>query len=93
MRGAAPGPRRRGPERAEALALFVRAAVEAADVMKCLGLPTEAWLASERAHQAAIALQDSVMLALAVWSRGHSGEERVAHCGQDPAELVRGSVQ
>jgi transcriptional regulator with XRE-family HTH domain len=68
-----------GPGRAEALALLVRAAVEAADVTKSLGFPAEAWLASERAHQAAIALEDSVMLALAAWSRGHSASSCGAH--------------
>src|SRR6185369_6265169 len=62
----------KGSERIEALSLLVRAATEAADVMKSLGFPAEAWLASERGHQAAAALDDPVMLALAAWSRGHA---------------------
>jgi transcriptional regulator with XRE-family HTH domain len=61
-----------GTDRAAALGLLVRAANEAVDVLKGVGFPAEAWLAAERAHQAAIELDDPVMLALAAWARGHS---------------------
>ncbi|HKT00497.1 MAG TPA: helix-turn-helix transcriptional regulator [Rugosimonospora sp.] len=61
-----------GPDRREALRLLVRTADATSFVVRYLGYPGEAWLASDRAHDAAVALEDPVMLGLSAWSLGHA---------------------
>jgi transcriptional regulator with XRE-family HTH domain len=62
----------RGPDRAQALPLLVRTADAASFVVRYLGYPAEAWLASDRARDAALALGDPVLLGLSAWSLGHA---------------------
>jgi transcriptional regulator with XRE-family HTH domain len=61
-----------GRDRAQALRLLVRTADSASYVVRYLGYPAEAWLASDRSRDAALALGDPVMLGLSAWSLGHS---------------------
>jgi tetratricopeptide (TPR) repeat protein len=61
-----------GPDRQVALQLLARTADNTSFIIRYLGYPTEAWLAAERAHEAAEALEDPVILALATWSRIHA---------------------
>jgi transcriptional regulator with XRE-family HTH domain len=61
-----------GSGRREALALLVRTADACSFVMRYLGYPAEAWLASDRSRDAAQALEDPVLLGLSAWSLGHS---------------------
>lgn len=65
-----------GPERGVALRLLVEGAVEAQSLLQNLEFPDAAYLAAERAHQAAMTLDDPLMLGLAAWVRGHSA----LHC-------------
>lgn len=62
----------RGATRAKALRLLVRTADTCSFVVRYLGFPAEAWLASDRAKDAATALGDPVMLGLSAWSLGHA---------------------
>jgi hypothetical protein len=62
----------KGPRRAEALRLLVRKADATSFVMRYVGFPGEAWLASDRSRDAARALDDPVMLGLSAWSLGHA---------------------
>jgi hypothetical protein len=61
-----------GHGRREALRLLVRTADACSFVMRYLGYPGEAWLASNRSRDAAVVLEDPVMLGLSAWSLGHS---------------------
>jgi transcriptional regulator with XRE-family HTH domain len=58
-----------GPDREAALRLLVQVCDSVAIVLRRIGYPAEAWLAGERAHQAAELLDDPVMRGLAAWTR------------------------
>lgn len=61
-----------GPHRPDGLRLMVSAAYDAASTMRDLSNPADAWLAAERCRQAAEALDDPVLLAIASFCRAHS---------------------
>jgi transcriptional regulator with XRE-family HTH domain len=62
----------KGPDRVDALKLLTLTADQASLVVRYVGYPGESWLAAERSHQAAIELEDPVMLAVAAYSRAHA---------------------
>lgn len=62
----------RGADREAALRLLVRTADAASFVVRYLGYAAEAWLASDRARDAALALDDPVLIGLSAWSLGHA---------------------
>jgi hypothetical protein len=72
-----------GPQRPAALRLLARTTDVASFVTRYVGFPAESWLASERAHDAALALEDPVILGLSAWSRGHAA----TGCGAYPRAL------
>ncbi len=61
-----------GRERRQALRGLVMADDTASFVVRYLGDPASAVQAAERGRQAALTLQDPVMLGLAAWSQGHA---------------------
>lgn len=58
-----------GPDREAALRLVVQICESVTIVLRGIGYPAEAWLAAERAHQAAELLEDPVMRGFAAWTR------------------------
>jgi hypothetical protein len=61
-----------GNERLTALKVLTRTAEQASFIVRSLGYPGEAWLASDRAHDAAVESGDPVMLGLSAWSLSHA---------------------
>jgi len=58
-----------GPDREAALRLLIQICESVTIVLRGIGYPAEAWLAAERAHQAAELLEDPVMRGFAAWTR------------------------
>jgi transcriptional regulator with XRE-family HTH domain len=61
-----------GPDKERALRLIVDAMFAAAGVVRYLGSPAESWVAAERCRQAALRLEDPVLIALAEYERSHA---------------------
>ncbi|GAB2604812.1 hypothetical protein Aab01nite_78570 [Paractinoplanes abujensis] len=61
-----------GPEPLRALRLLCAAACTASSVLRSLGLPADAWLAAERAREAAEGAGDPVLLGYAAFGRASS---------------------
>ena len=98
----------RGPDRESALRTVSAAARWSMVTLKCLGWPTEAWVAADRSHEAAMALGDPIVIGVASWARGHAatscgaysraiavtsaGLETLRDCDLPQAAQVRGSL-
>ncbi|GAA1656816.1 helix-turn-helix domain-containing protein [Catellatospora bangladeshensis] len=61
-----------GPDRAQALRAMVIGADAASFIIRYLGEPASAVLVADRARQAAMALEDPIMIGLASWSQAHA---------------------